>query len=127
MRSLYIYFRVRPSERQLLWGAISDMQSAMRGEMPGLAASLSERIDAQDSGESPDAPALLTWMETYHFNGHASDDAWHHFEAVLAQRTHSLPQGIEGSRHMERFVRISAPCWPAATPPLGKSHNATEN
>lgn len=127
MRSLYIYYRVQPSERQPLWVAVSEMQSALRGEMPGLAASLSERVDAQLPAQGNAAPPPLTWMETYHFNGHASDDAWHRFEAVLAQRTQQLPQGIEGPRHLERFVRISAPCWPSATPSLSESPNTTED
>lgn len=115
MRSLFIYYRVRPAVRQSLWLAVSEMQSGLRGEMPGLAASLSERIDDPQTATNPQTPAHLTWMETYQFNGHASDDAWLRFENVLAQRALQLPEGIEGARHVERFVRLSAPCLPSAT------------
>jgi Domain of unknown function (DUF4936) len=114
MRSLFIYYRVRPADRQALWLAVSEMQSGLRGEMPGLAASLSERIDEPPTATAPQAPVPLTWMETYQFNGHASDEAWLRFENVLAQRTLQLPEGIEGARHVERFVRLSAPCLPSA-------------
>jgi hypothetical protein len=113
MRSLYIYYRVQPSQKPALWVAVSDMQSALRGQMPGLAASLSEKLDApaQEGAESSSTTQhLLTWMETYHFNGHASTEAWERFEATLAQRAADLPTGIEGPRHIERFDRLSAPC-----------------
>jgi len=116
MRSLYIYYRVQPERRQALWVAVSDMQSELRGQMPGLAASLSEKLDAatptpHTAPTGPaQSPAPLTWMETYHFNGHASDEAWLRFEATLAQRVAQLPSGIEGPRHIERFTRLSAPC-----------------
>ncbi len=114
MRSLFIYYRVRPADRQALWLAVSEMQSGLRGQMPGLAASLSERIDEPPTATNPPAPAHLTWMETYQFNGHASDDAWLRFENTLTQRTLQLPPGIEGVRHVERFVRLSAPCLSSA-------------
>jgi Domain of unknown function (DUF4936) len=115
MRSLFIYYRVRPADRQALWLAVSEMQSGLRGEMPGLAASLSERIEEPQTATNPPATAHLTWMETYQFNGHASDEAWHRFENVLAERTLDLPVGIDGARHVERFVRLSAPCLPSAS------------
>ena len=114
MRSLFIYYRVCPADRQALWLAVSEMQSGLRGEMPGLAASLSERIDEPQTATTPQASALLTWMETYQFNGHASDEAWLRFENTLTQRTLQLPAGIDGVRHVERFVRLSAPCLPSA-------------
>lgn len=120
MRSLFIYYRVRPADRRALWLAVSEMQSGLRGEMPGLAASLSERIDEPPTATTPPAPAHLTWMETYQFNGHASDEAWLRFENVLAQRTPQLPEGIEGVRHVERFVRLSAPCLATVTAPVSK-------
>jgi hypothetical protein len=113
MRSLYIYYRVQPSQKPDLWVAVSDMQSALRGQMPGLAASLSEKIDtsvADRTGSAATTQPPLTWMETYHFNGHASTEAWERFEATLAQRVAGLPAGIEGPRHIERFERLSAPC-----------------
>ena len=112
MRSLFIYYRVQPAQRQALWLAVSEMQSGLRGDMPGLAASLSERMEVPEPALNTAAPALLTWMETYHFNGHATQEAWLRFEEVLAQRTLLLPDGIEGTRHVERFVRLSAPCQP---------------
>jgi Domain of unknown function (DUF4936) len=115
MRSLFIYYRVRPLERQALWQAVSDMQSDLRGEMPGLAASLSERIDLAESSAHSQASPPLTWMETYQFNGHASDEAWLRFEAVLEQRAMALPEGVDGPRHVERFVRLSAPCLTPVT------------
>lgn len=96
-----------------MWGAVSEMQSALRGQMPGLAASLSEKLDGPASGGSDDAPQpppLLTWMETYHFNGHASDGAWQRFETTLTERALQLPKGIDGPRHIERFARLSTPC-----------------
>jgi Domain of unknown function (DUF4936) len=113
MRSLYIYYRVQPAQKPELWLAVSDMQTALRGQMPGLAASLSQKLDTPPASEAPlgAAPqALLTWMETYHFNGHASTEAWERFELTLSQRAACLPAGIEGPRHVERFERLSAPC-----------------
>jgi hypothetical protein len=87
--------------------------------MPGLAASLSEKLDApaqEGAGSSSNTQPLLTWMETYHFNGHASTDAWARFEATLAQHAAGLPTGIEGPRHIERFERLSAPCLTPSPP-----------
>jgi hypothetical protein len=117
MRSLYIYYRVQPSQKPFLWVAVSDMQSTLRGQMPGLAASLSEKLEALPTDSAAVPPAvqpLLTWMETYHFNGHANTDAWQRFEATLTQHAAQLPPGIEGPRHIERFVRLSAPCLTAS-------------
>lgn len=121
MRSLYIYYRVQPDQRHALWVAVSDMQSELRGQMPGLAASLSERLDAlptQPLTEEAQPSPPLTWMETYHFNGHASDDAWLRFEKRLSERAGQLPLGIDGPRHIERFVRLSAPCLAPLPEPL---------
>jgi len=113
MRSLFIYYRVRPADRQALWLAVSEMQSGLRGEMPGLAASLSERIDEPQTDTTPPAPAHLTWMETY--------------QNTLTQRTLQLPAGIEGVRHVERFVRLSAPCLPSAATTTTVTTTATKD
>lgn len=99
MRSLYVYYRVLPTQCTPLWQAVTDMQLRLRSAMPGLAASLHQRLDS-----ASDQPA--TWMETYHFNGHASDQAWQAFEAALGAQALLLPLGIDGARHLERFVRM---------------------
>ena len=125
MRSLYIYYRVQSSQRQALWSAVSEMQLALRGLMPGLAASLSEKLDgASRQNHEPAVPPapLLTWMEIYQFNGHASDEAWQRFEQTLADHSAALPCGIEGPRHLERFMRLSAPCLTPADAALPVPH-----
>jgi hypothetical protein len=113
---------VQPNQKPSLWVAVSEMQMALRGQMPGLAASLSEKLEAYPAdmaGGASSTHPLLTWMDTYHFNGHASTDAWQRFEATLTARAAQLPSGIEGPRHIERFERLSAPCLTPSpqTPP----------
>lgn len=102
MRSLYVYYRIQLAHEAPLWLAVTDMQHRLRSRMPGLAAALQRRLDPGDSG-------LQTWMEVYQFNGHASDMAWTTFEAALLAQAATLPEGIEGERHLERFVRHDGP------------------
>ncbi len=102
MRSLYIYYRVETPKAQALWHAVTGMQQDMRNHMPGLAAALHQHLDAP-------APDQQTWMETYHFNGHPSDDAWLAFEVQLDVRARSLPAGVIGDRHVERFSKMDTP------------------
>ena len=98
MRSLYIYYRIQPAHEEALWQAVTGMQHRLRSRMPGLAAALHRRLDVGSTG-------LPTWMEAYHFNGHASDHAWSNFESALLAQAATLPEGIEGERQLERFVR----------------------
>lgn len=97
MTSLYIYYKVQPSLAEPLSHAIAAMQASLRSGMPGLAVALWCRSD------EPTAPGLQTWMETYHFNGHADARAWQALEAAMAPLLAALPPGIEGPRHHERF------------------------
>ncbi|HEX5373540.1 MAG TPA: DUF4936 family protein [Aquabacterium sp.] len=100
MLSLYIYYQVHPDHAAVLQGAVQDMQARLRSAMPGLAASLHVREDAGASA--------LTWMEIYHFNGHADDRAWATFEGALAMQAAQLPEGLIGARQVERFRALPA-------------------
>lgn len=106
MSALYIYYRVQPGREQGLAEAVHGMQARLRGAMPGLAASLQQRIEL-GSGEPTRSPQA-TWMETYHFNGHADHRAWAVFEAALARELPSLPDGIDGARQTECFGPLTA-------------------
>lgn len=105
MSALYIYYRVQPGREQVLAEAIHGMQARLRAGMPGLAASLQQRIE-RGTGEPTWSPGL-TWMETYHFNGHADLRAWASFEAALGREVASLPAGIEGGRQTECFAPLA--------------------
>jgi hypothetical protein len=75
--------------------------------MPGLAASLHQRTHSHTVECLPDAspPINPTWMETYHFNGHADHRAWQQLMLTLGQAVSQLPPGIDGQRHVEWFVK----------------------
>ena len=103
MSTLYIYYRIQAAQSGALCLAVAGMQARLRAAMPGLAASLHQRCDAQAAGASP------TWMEVYHFNGHADERAWQAFEAALARQVATLPAGIDGVRHAERFTPLPLP------------------
>ena len=105
MSALYIYYRVQPGREQVLADAIHGMQARLRAGMPGLAASLQHRIE-WSSGQPTQSPGP-TWMETYHFNGHADHRAWAAFEAALARELPTLPEGIDGTRQTECFSPLS--------------------
>ena len=101
MSALYIYYRVHPGREQVLADAVHGMQARLRASMPGLAASLQQRVELGTG--RPTRSAGVTWMETYHFNGHADHRAWASFETALAREVPTLPEGIEGARHTECF------------------------
>lgn len=105
MRSLYVYYKVNPGHAGTLREAVYRWHQGLRNDMPGLVAALHQRADTPDA-RTADAP--LTWMETYHFNGHPSAQAWDAFEQLLASQAGSLPEGIVGPRHVERFERLHA-------------------
>lgn len=107
MSALYIYYRVQPGREQALAAAIHAMQARLRGAMPGLAASLQQRTEP-GTGEPTRSPQL-TWMEAYHFNGHADHRAWASFGAALDRELPALPEGIDGPRHAECFSPLPAP------------------
>lgn len=111
MSALYIYYRVQPGREQVLAEAIRAMQARLRGAMPGLAASLLQRVEL-DSGQPTRSPQP-TWMEAYHFNGHADQRAWASFHGALARELSTLPEGIDGDRHAEAFSPL--PAAPIAT------------
>jgi hypothetical protein len=102
MRSLYVYYKVEPTQAGTLREAVYRWHQALRNDMPGLVAALHQRADTLASD------ATLTWMETYHFNGHPSAQAWDTFEQLLATQATSLPAGIVGPRHVEKFERLHA-------------------
>lgn len=102
MTSLYIYYRVQTPDQVHLAQAVHSMQARLRGAMPGLAASLHRRIDEPRAEASSD-----TWVEVYHFNGHADERAWARLDESLALEVGQLPQGIEGLRHAERFEAMT--------------------
>lgn len=98
--TLYIYFRVPRARAAELQPALQDMQDRLRAMMPGLAAALMRRSDEDPAADS-------TWMEVYHFNGHADQRAWEAFEAALGRQLQALPPGLMGERHAERFEMLS--------------------
>lgn len=98
MRSLYVYYRVNAAQAAQLQPAIVRMQHTLRQAMPGLAAMLHQRVLSEGSP--------LTWMETYHFNGHANAQAWQMLTEHLLAQVAQLPSGIDGERHLEWFDRI---------------------
>ena len=106
MSALYIYYRVQPGCEQVLATAIHQMQARLRAGMPGLAASLQQRTDLATG--QPTREPQATWMETYHFNGHADHRAWAVFEAALAKELPALPEGIDGARQTECFSPLAA-------------------
>lgn len=108
MTALYIYYRVSSPCPVDLAPAVHAMQSRLRGEMPGLAASLHRRVDAPAADTTADA-AGDTWMEIYQFNGHADQRAWSRLESALAAAVGQLPTGIDGLRHAERFELLTLP------------------
>ena len=105
MITLYIYYKVDPAHAQSLRDAVQTQQQRLRAAMPGLVASLHERLPDR-AGDAP--PRELTWMETYAFNGHADDRAWQQLDAALETAVQALPaSAILGARHVERFQRLS--------------------
>lgn len=113
MSALYIYYRVQPGREQVLAEAIRGMQARLRAAMPGLAASLLQRVEL-NSGQPTRSPQS-TWMESYHFNGHADQRAWASFQGALARELDALPEGIDGERHAEAFSPL--PAAGATSPP----------
>ncbi len=114
MTVLYVYYKVQGDQAALLWPAVKQMQAQLRSAMPGLAASLNQRVppasmptEATPAANTPflEGP-LATWMEIYHINGHADHRAWQRLEQALAQAAALLPAGMEGSRHCEWFDRL---------------------
>lgn len=101
MRSLYVYYKVEPAQADALREAVYRWHQGLRNDMPGLVAALHQRADTA-------VPGPLTWMETYHFNGHPSAQAWAAFEQLLEAQATGLPPGILGPRHVERFDRLHA-------------------
>jgi len=105
MITLYIYYKVDPAQAHTLRDAVQGQQQRLRAAMPGLVASLHERL-ADRPGDAP--PDALTWMETYAFNGHADDRAWQQLDEALEAAVQQLPTtAIHGARHVERFRRLS--------------------
>jgi hypothetical protein len=119
MSALYIYYRVQPGREQVLAEAIRGMQARLRAAMPGLAASLLQRVEL-GSGQPTRSPQA-TWMEAYHFNGHADQRAWASFQAALTRELGTLPEGIEGERHAEAFSPL-----PATAPAAGATSSRKE-
>lgn len=111
MNSLYVYYKVQPIQAQALQTAVLRMQWRLRSAMPGLAASLHQRTHSHATPHVVESPAsttaqdTATWMETYHFNGHADARAWQQLVDMMQQVVKQLPSGIEGERHEEWFTR----------------------
>ena len=90
--NLYIYYRVRPADAPQLIAAVRNLQAQWRSELPGLACTLSQRVD--------DDRQHLTLMETYtHPQGLSPQ--WQ--QAIEAGAGRSLASWIDGERHVERF------------------------
>ncbi len=111
MNSLYVYYKVQPALAQVLQTAVLRMQWRLRSAMPGLAASLHQRTHSHamphvaDTTTSSTGQDIATWMETYHFNGHADARAWQQLVDMMQQAVKQLPTGMEGERHEEWFTR----------------------
>jgi len=111
MNSLYVYYKVQASHAPALKTAVLRMQLSLRSAMPGLAASLHQRTHSHalshvdGTSTSTTGHDNATWMETYHFNGHADARAWQQLLDLMKQVVKQLPSGIEGERHEEWFTR----------------------
>ena len=114
MTVLYVYYQVQSQQAEWLRPEVRRMQAKLRGAMPGLSASLNQRVPAACQPRTTPAagdPLLAptqTWMEIYHFNGHADHRAWQGLVDALDLAVAQLPAGMEGNRHVEWFERIVA-------------------
>ncbi len=91
---LFVYWRVAAADAVHAEAAAAALQRELRLEWPGLHARLYRRAEA---------PAgLLTLMETYALEGHAT--AWR--DAVAAHAAVRLGAWCQGQRHVEVFDRI---------------------
>lgn len=114
MTVLYVYYQVQSQQAEWLRPEVQRMQARLRGAMPGLSASLNRRVTPACQPHSvpaagdPLLSATQTWMEIYHFNGHADHRAWQGLVNALDVAVAQLPAGMEGDRHVEWFERIVA-------------------
>ena len=90
---VFVYYRIRAVDAALAIAAVTAFQARLRASMPGLAASLSRRVDADAE--------LPTLMETYSRTGVAGND-WQ--RDVEGQANEALAAWIVGARHVEVFV-----------------------
>ena len=90
-RELYVYFKAPASHAAAVMSAVTDMQSRLRSEVPGLQARLLKRIDA--------ANGLHTWMETYT----SADGVGEALGSTIEQWAVAWSDLLEGPRHTEVF------------------------
>jgi Domain of unknown function (DUF4936) len=113
MNSLYVYYKVQCDQAPALQTAVVRMQSNLRSAMPGLAASLQHRTNGHampsvtQVSTSIAGQVTYTWMEAYHFNGHADERAWQQLMERLQSAIKQLPPGIVDERHEEWFTRTT--------------------
>lgn len=97
---LYIYYRAADHQAQAVRCAVTDMQAALRQEIPGLRARLLRRCDA--------AEGLDTWMETYSVSSASRGDGVSNvvkdaLRSAIEQRAAVWAHLISGVRHVEVF------------------------
>jgi len=97
MRTVYLYYRVKPENVAQLRARANFMQSQLASRH-GIAGFLKR----SESGAQSSEPALETWMEVY-------PDLPAEREALVesAIRDAGLPELIEGERRKEVFVDMS--------------------
>lgn len=91
---LYIYYRVRAENVEVLRARVTDMQQCLSRDY-GIVTALKRRPEERDG--------LQTWMEIY--QSIPAD-----FESVLDRATlqSDLPALIDGQRHTEHFVDVAS-------------------
>jgi len=101
MRELFIYYRVRETDRELARNAVLDFQARLRESFPQLATRLLYRPETTDG--------QVTWMETY-----ATDPRQDpagitpHLQATIEDFATVLTPLLQGARHAEIFT-VSCP------------------
>ncbi len=96
--SLYVYYQVNPAHSRAALAAITQIQTQLRDAFAGIQTCLMARCDAP-----PTPTDMLTWMETYtHPEGITGVMA-----SRLAQLAQTLPEGLMGERHTERFAPVT--------------------
>ena len=101
MRELFVYYRVRATDRELAKAAALGFQARLRECFPQLATRLLYRPETTDGH--------LTWMETY-----ATDPRQDaagvslHMQAIIEDYAAVLTPLIQGVRHAEVFM-VCAP------------------
>lgn len=101
MRELFIYYRVRASDREPAMAAVLTFQARLRECFPQLATRLLSRPETTDG--------QLTWMETYATDPRRDPAGISpHLQATIEALATELSPLLQGARHSEVFT-VCAP------------------